>query len=135
MSNSSSTAFGALNVDSQQTGDLNLTFFRIGNNLTTDEVGHTDEVIVESTTLFDYSSSSTMKQVMVQNPSSKVTSVRMLWLLPQFIIITVAEVMFAVPGMEFSYSQVSDAPHPVPFKDTNCIHFIKNSLTFRLRSP
>ena len=46
---------------------------------------------------------------MQENSLSKVTSVHMLWLLPQFIIITVAEVMFAVPGMEFSYSQVSNA--------------------------
>jgi solute carrier family 15 oligopeptide transporter 1 len=32
-------------------------------------------------------------------------SVHMLWLLPQYIIMTVAEVMFSVTGLEFSYSQ------------------------------
>ena len=56
----------------------------------------TEEYVIENKTLTG------------QNQSSEVTSIHMLWLLPQFIIITVAEVMFAVPGMEFSYSQVSE---------------------------
>ena len=34
-------------------------------------------------------------------------SVHMLWLLPQFFVMTVAEVMFSVTGLEFSYSQVN----------------------------
>lgn len=29
----------------------------------------------------------------------------MLWLLPQYIIITAAEIMFSITGLEFSYSQ------------------------------
>jgi len=33
-------------------------------------------------------------------------SLHMLWLLPQYVIITVGEVMFSVTGLEFSYSQV-----------------------------
>ncbi|XP_018571394.1 peptide transporter family 1 isoform X2 [Anoplophora glabripennis] len=32
-------------------------------------------------------------------------SVHMLWLLPQYIIITAAEIMFSITGLEFSYSQ------------------------------
>ena len=64
----------------------------------------TEEYVIENKTLTG------------QNQSSEVTSIHMLWLLPQFIIITVAEVMFAVPGMEFSYSQVSEA-----LNYTNCI--------------
>lgn len=34
-------------------------------------------------------------------------SVHMLWLIPQFFIMTVAEVLFSVAGSEFSYTQVN----------------------------
>lgn len=34
-------------------------------------------------------------------------SVHMLWLLPQYIIITAAEIMFSITGLEFSFTQVS----------------------------
>jgi dipeptide/tripeptide permease len=33
-------------------------------------------------------------------------SVHMLWLLPQYIVITIGEVMFSVTGLEFSFAQV-----------------------------
>ena len=33
-------------------------------------------------------------------------SVHMLWLVPQYFIITVGEILFSVTGLEFSYSQV-----------------------------
>lgn len=32
--------------------------------------------------------------------------VNLMWLLPQYIVMTVAEVMFSVTGLEFAYSQV-----------------------------
>lgn len=32
-------------------------------------------------------------------------SIHMLWLIPQYVIITMAEVMFSITGLEFSYSQ------------------------------
>lgn len=34
-------------------------------------------------------------------------SVHMLWLIPQYFVITTGEIMFSVTGLEFSYSQVS----------------------------
>lgn len=34
-------------------------------------------------------------------------SVNMLWQLPQFIVITIGEVLFSVTGLEFSYSQAA----------------------------
>jgi solute carrier family 15 oligopeptide transporter 1 len=33
-------------------------------------------------------------------------SIHMLWLLPQYTVITIGEVMFSVTGLEFSFSQV-----------------------------
>lgn len=33
-------------------------------------------------------------------------SVNILWLLPQYFVVTVGEVMFSVTGLTFSYSQV-----------------------------
>ena len=33
-------------------------------------------------------------------------SVHILWLVPQFFIMTVAEVMFSVTGLQFSFTQV-----------------------------
>ncbi|KAJ8924659.1 hypothetical protein NQ315_000810 [Exocentrus adspersus] len=41
------------------------------------------------------------KEITVVEPNS----VHMLWLLPQYIIITAAEIMFSITGLEFSYSQ------------------------------
>ena len=34
-------------------------------------------------------------------------SIHMLWLLPQYFVITVGEIMLSITGLEFSYSQVS----------------------------
>ena len=34
-------------------------------------------------------------------------SVHMFWLVPQYFIITVGEVMFSITGLEFSFTQVS----------------------------
>jgi solute carrier family 15 oligopeptide transporter 1 len=39
------------------------------------------------------------------NVVTRPNSVHILWLLPQYIIITVAEIMFSITGLEFSYSQ------------------------------
>ena len=33
-------------------------------------------------------------------------SIHMLWLLPQYFVITVGEIMLSITGLEFSYSQV-----------------------------
>ena len=37
---------------------------------------------------------------------TKENSVHMLWLIPQFFIITVGEILFSITALEFSYSQV-----------------------------
>ena len=34
-------------------------------------------------------------------------SIHMLWLLPQYFVITVGEIMLSITGLEFSYSQVN----------------------------
>ncbi len=53
---------------------------------------------------------------------TKENSVHMLWLIPQFFVITVGEIMFSITALEFSYSQVSskaksfkDIPQLWPF--------------------
>ncbi|XP_050300932.1 peptide transporter family 1-like isoform X2 [Anthonomus grandis grandis] len=43
----------------------------------------------------------TMSSIIVTQPNS----VHILWLLPQYFIITAAEIMFSITGLEFSYSQ------------------------------
>jgi len=37
---------------------------------------------------------------------TKENSVHMLWLIPQYFVITVGEIMFSITGLEFSYSRV-----------------------------
>ena len=37
---------------------------------------------------------------------TKENSVHMLWLIPQFFVITVGEILFSITALEFSYSQV-----------------------------
>lgn len=44
---------------------------------------------------------STVKAIVVTEPNS----VHIMWLLPQYVIITAAEIMFSITGVEFSYSQ------------------------------
>ena len=34
-------------------------------------------------------------------------SIHMMWLLPQYFVITVGEIMLSITGLEFSYSQVT----------------------------
>ena len=41
-------------------------------------------------------------------------SVHMLWLMPQYLVITIGETFFAVSGLEFSYSQVKQDAHFLP---------------------
>ena len=38
---------------------------------------------------------------------TKENSLHMLWLIPQYFVITTGEIMFSITGLEFSYSQVS----------------------------
>lgn len=35
------------------------------------------------------------------------SSVHMLWLVPQYFVMTIAEVMFSVTGLQFSFTQVN----------------------------
>ncbi|CAO1383568.1 unnamed protein product [Diamesa tonsa] len=46
-----------------------------------------------------------IKEHIITQPNS----IHMLWLIPQFVIMTAAEVMFSVTGLEFSYSQAPDS--------------------------
>lgn len=39
------------------------------------------------------------------------TSVHRIWQLPQYVVLTAAEVMFSVTGLEFAYSQVFTYQH------------------------
>jgi dipeptide/tripeptide permease len=39
----------------------------------------------------------------------------MLWLIPQYFVITVGEIMFSITGLEFSYSRVRNSSHYLPF--------------------
>lgn len=38
---------------------------------------------------------------------TKENSIHMLWLIPQYFVITVGEILFSITGLEFSYSRVS----------------------------
>lgn len=40
-------------------------------------------------------------EIILTNPNS----IHMLWLIPQYVVLTLGEVMFSVTGLEFSYSQ------------------------------
>ena len=37
---------------------------------------------------------------------SQENTVHMLWLIPQYLVITTGEILFSITGLEFSYSQV-----------------------------
>lgn len=39
------------------------------------------------------------------NTVSEANSINMLWIVPQFVVMTLGEVMYSVTGLEFSYSQ------------------------------
>ncbi len=43
-----------------------------------------------------------IKEHVITQPNS----IHMLWLVPQYVVITVAEVMFSVTGLQFAFSQV-----------------------------
>jgi dipeptide/tripeptide permease len=40
----------------------------------------------------------------------KANNVHIAWQIPQYALMTAGEVMFSIPGIEFSYSQVSRYP-------------------------
>ena len=44
-------------------------------------------------------------QSYVQKIVTEPNSVHMLWIVPQFVVLTLGEVMYSVTGLEFSYSQ------------------------------
>lgn len=45
-------------------------------------------------------------QIKVQIEMSPPNSIHMLWLIPQYFVLTVAEVMYAVSGNQFAFTQV-----------------------------
>lgn len=47
-----------------------------------------------------------MSQLVMQIEVTPYSSVHMMWLLPQYFIITAGEVMFSVTGLQFSFTQV-----------------------------
>lgn len=49
----------------------------------------------------DVSGKLVMNMIQVTDPNS----IHMLWMIPQYIIITMGEIMFSITGLEFSYSQ------------------------------
>lgn len=40
---------------------------------------------------------------------SEANSISMLWIIPQFVVMTLGEVMYSVTGLEFSYSQAPES--------------------------
>ena len=42
---------------------------------------------------------------MAQHAITTPNDVHMLWLIPQYVFLTMAEIMFSITGLEFSYSQ------------------------------
>ena len=39
---------------------------------------------------------------------SQENTIHMLWLIPQYLVITTGEILFSITGLEFSYSQVRE---------------------------
>ena len=48
-------------------------------------------------------------------------SVHMLWIIPQYFVITAGEIMFSITGLEFSYSQVIQKTIARPFLSSSLI--------------
>jgi dipeptide/tripeptide permease len=46
------------------------------------------------------------EQTLSKYQLTKDNTVHMMWLVPQFAVITTGEIMFSITGLEFSYSQV-----------------------------
>lgn len=48
-----------------------------------------------------------IKQLLMPVQVTPASSVHMLWLVPQYFVMTIAEVMFSVTGLQFSFTQVN----------------------------
>ena len=73
--------------------------------------------------------SEALQYAIILHTITKESSLHMLWLLPQYIVITAAEIMFSITGLEFSYSQVRDAcAIKIDLKHLNVIWIVGSSV-------
>ena len=46
-------------------------------------------------------------------------TIHMFWIIPQYVFLSIAEVMFAISGLEFSFTQVQLMTRPWYYNDTH----------------
>lgn len=66
--------------------------------------GNTFEINQGGGYVFLITDDKNVKNVRLQEVTQP-NSVNILWLIPQYVIITAAEIMFSIPGLEFSFTQ------------------------------